>query len=263
MKPNKNAHNTLFETRTPILVALTSLLISGVITSLAGAVYIHLSGARPSMFLFCGGAGIIAAVIGFSLGLAKWWIPILIVFPYALAASLQFNIPPWIYLICFLALLVVFWNAAGDRVPLYLTNQSTTAVLDKLITVETKTFADIGCGVGGILTYLARRHPNIQFSGIETAPIPYLISNLRVRLMGYRNVSIHFQSMWDANLQDYDIVYCFLSPEPMSRIYDKVEHEMRPGSRFISNSFIVENVNPDDVVEVGDARQTKLFIWQR
>jgi hypothetical protein len=253
--------------RPPILRALLSLVISMVLVGATTAALLSHYGTQPDALIILGGIGLLSAVIGHQLMLAKWWIPILILFPSALGASLgaslRFDVPSWIYLACFTTLLIVYWNAAGDRVPLFLSNAQTCAAIDTVIQNNTKSFIDIGCGVGSVLVYLGRRHPEIHFTGIETAPIPFLISKLRVLVGGMTNVSIHFQNMWSSNLQQFDIVYCFLSPEPMIKLFDKVETEMRPGTLFVSNSFIVPGHASDDVIDVGDVRQTKLLIWRR
>lgn len=70
-------------------------------------------------------------------------------------------------------------------------------------------------------------------------------------------------NLWQENLTDYDVVYAFLSPTPMNALWDKVQREMRPGSLFISNSFAIPEVATSHIVEVDDARGTKLYCYQR
>jgi hypothetical protein len=47
----------------------------------------------------------------------------------------------------------------------------------------------------------------------------------------------------------------------MSRLWQKVAQEMRPGSVFVSNSFRVPDVEPTSVVVVNDSRQTHLYFY--
>ena len=61
---------------------------------------------------------------------------------------------------------------------------------------------------------------------------------------------------------DFDVVYCFLSPAPMARLFAKAAAEMKPGSLFVSNSFAVPGQSPGRIVEVDDRRRTKLLIWE-
>ena len=48
----------------------------------------------------------------------------------------------------------------------------------------------------------------------------------------------------------------------MARLYAKAREEMKPGSLFISNSFAVPDVDPDEIVEVDDSRRTRLLVFR-
>lgn len=229
-----------------------------------GAAYILVAGTGEAIPLYAvvAGQGLLAAFLGLKWGLDRWWIPIQLALPPALFASLALPVPSWIYGAVFFALLLVFWNATGDRVPLYLTNRRTWSMLADTIPARPETsFVDIGCGLGGVLAYVARRRPDIRLTGIESAPIPYAIAWLRLKLFGNGSVDLCYGDMWRQDLAPFDVVYCFLSPAPMPALFDKACREMRPGSLFISNSFIVPGHPADDVVAVDDRRRTRLHVW--
>jgi hypothetical protein len=57
-------------------------------------------------------------------------------------------------------------------------------------------------------------------------------------------------------------VYAFLSPVPMAEVWRKATEELRPGSLLVSNSFPVEGVTPDAVIEVPDRRRTRLYLYR-
>lgn len=178
-------------------------------------------------------------------------------------ASLTFKPPLWVYPAAFAVVFVFYANTFVERVPLYLTNRTTWAAIDQILTQafagrEAPRVVDLGCGVGGLVGYLARVHPDWQVVGVETAPGPYLISKLRTR--GLRNASVRFQSLWRTDLSPFDGAYAFLSPAPMPRLLDKVAREMQPGSVFISNSFWADDGPGFELAEVNDARASKLHI---
>ena len=240
-----------------------ALLVASMICVALLVVLMRFTDLRPQLPLTLGVIGLTATLIGARLNLARWWVPILLFLPAALGASLYFSVPPWVYLAGFLVLLIVYWNAAGERVPLYLTNSRTWAAIEALIGKDTSNFIDLGCGLGGGLVYLGRQRPDMTFVGIESAPIPYMISKFRVSLFGPKNVHIRFGDMWAENLGDFDTVYGFLSPQPMTRLYQKIKTEMHPETTFISNSFTVEGQEPDEIIDVEDRRQTRLLVWRR
>jgi hypothetical protein len=48
----------------------------------------------------------------------------------------------------------------------------------------------------------------------------------------------------------------------MPALWEKALREMRAGALLISNSFAVPGVAPDRVVDVHDARGSKLMVWR-
>jgi len=202
-------------------------------------------------------------VIGYLLGLAVWWLPIQLIFLPMLALAYQVDLPAWSFLVVFGGLALVFWNTGKERVPLYLTNAETCAALSGLIGKGTRAFLDLGSGTGGTLFFLARHRDDTAFHGIESAPGTYALSRLRLVLTGLSNVKLEYGDIWNADLGDYDVVYAFLSPAPMTKLFDKVIKEMKPGSLFISNSFAVTGREPDEILQVDDKRATQLLIWRR
>ncbi len=207
--------------------------------------------------------GVIAAIGSYWFRQSYWWVLIQLFFPLLLLFALRVDVPIWIFPVITVLLAAVFWNVVFNRVPLYLTNDKTAR---KLLTIIPKTegikFVDLGSGLANTLRDLAIERPSQSFFGYETAPVPYVLSWVLTRLKGMRNVRLMLKSIWNANLAEYDVVYCFLSPVPMKRLYDKAKAEMKPGSLFISNSFIVPGQKPDRTVTVSDGRKTKLMIWK-
>jgi SAM-dependent methyltransferase len=171
--------------------------------------------------------GDVPAFIGHRMGLAKWWVPVQIILPPATLVATAWQVPPWIFLLIYVVMVLVYWNTARNRVPLYLTNRTTWAAMAELLPAQKGgQFLDIGCGIGGALLYLARQRPDMTFTGIESAPLPFILAWLRRLLSGARNVTLKYGDFWKEDLSRYDVAYAFLSPEPMSRLYEKAKAEM-------------------------------------
>ena len=204
-----------------------------------------------------------AVLLSYLFKLPRWWFLIQLILPIAVVFALSLPAPTWIYPLTFFLLLFFFWNSAHERVPLYLTNKTTNLALGDLLEKEKVpiNFIDLGCGLAGSLNVLAGRFPQHSFTGIETAPFPYILSKIRCALSGHKNVVILRKNIWDADLSPYQYAYAFLSPEPMPRLFDKVTNEMKHGATFISNSFDVLNSPAPRILDLMDKRQTKLHIW--
>lgn len=237
--------------------------LAGAIAAFVGLILSRNAGWPAPPAALCVFWGFAAAAVSLPMGLRRWWLPVQAVAPVLVWVVLGLQPPGWLYLVAFALLLLVYWNAVGEGVPLYLSNRTTWRTLESLLPEkEGVRAADLGSGLGGTLVHLARARPDGVFTGFETAPLVYLWSRLRLAFSPVNNVTVRFQSFWRADLSEFDLVYCFLSPVPMERLFAKARSEMKPGSVFVSNSFAVPDEEPDEVVEVDDRRRTRLLVWK-
>ena len=225
---------------------------------------LRVSGASVHGAVAASACGIVAMLLGYVAGLERWWLPIQLLFVPALWLMLTMSIHPAVYGSIFGLLLLVYWSTFRTRVPLYLSNAETWRAIEALLPATDAArplrFIDLGCGLGGLLAHLAARRPCDRFVGVELAPLPALIS--AVRLARHPNCSVQWRSLWKVELAEFDVAFAFLSPVPMTALWQKALAEMRPGTLFISSSFGVPGQTPDRVIKVEDSRQTQLLVWQ-
>ena len=134
---------------------------------------------------------------------------------------LLINLPAWVYLGLFLLSICIFWGTVKGDVPLFLSSsQVVDAVLKCVKQENAASFVDIGAGVGTVIIPLAEYLPALRIVALEKAPLPYLLAFWRCRT--YRNVKVHLSSLWSTNLQEYAVVFAFLSPIVMPRVAQKI-----------------------------------------
>jgi hypothetical protein len=251
---------------------------------------LRLTGLQITPLYFALACGLFAALLSYLANLARWWLIIQLIFAPALVLMLTFNLPPWIFLAAFLLLLAVYWSTFQTQVPLYLSSNKVwhelEALLPSSLTPDGTTnhsikpsqydgqvagylpacagtrfrFIDLGSGLGGVLTHLARIRPDGHFSGVESAPLPLFWSWLRTR--GRKNCTVHWGSLWDCDLAQYEVVFAYLSPVPMTQLWHKARREMRPGSLFISSTFSIPGQQPDERIMVDDMHHSTLLVWR-
>jgi hypothetical protein len=244
----------------PIVVALALQLLAGAFV--AGAAYVLAPRGivlRPMVAALL--TGMVAASLTWLARLDVWWSWIQLCFAPALLLASFASLPRWIWIALFLALAAVYWSTFRTQVPLYLSSTKVRDALVPMLPAGAFTFMDLGSGVGGVLTDLSRHRADGEFHGIEAAPVPWLVSWLRIRLGRHTNCHAHWGSLWDADLSTYDVVFAYLSPVPMRALWEKVQREMRPGSRFISNTFVVEAHPPEMTIPVDDLHRSVLYVW--
>lgn len=205
--------------------------------------------------------GILAAAIGALLKSERWWIVIHLAFSPALVAALRLDLPPAVPLAVLAGLTFVFWTTFRGEVPLFLSSRADAdALLGLLPQTAGLRFIDLGAGTGGLLRRLALARPDVRFTGIEHAPLPWLAARLNAR--GLANVAIRRCDLWRESLAGQDVVFVFLSPRVMPRLWQKARAEMRPGTLLVSSSFPVPDVAPQQLIEVAGRRGTRLYCYR-
>lgn len=205
--------------------------------------------------------GVIALLIARITKQPWWWQLIHTIFaPLAWGIS-ELSIAPGWFLLAFILTLLVYRGAITGQIPLFLSNHETASCLIRFIpTQKGICVIDLGAGFGSILYPLAKVRPDANFTGVENAPATWLVGFLRT--LGLANCHWRWGDFWHSNLVNYDVVYAFLSPAPMLALWEKASSEMRLGSLFISNSFPVPGIEATQIVDVEDARQTRLYCYQ-
>jgi SAM-dependent methyltransferase len=204
--------------------------------------------------VFC---SFLSFLLAFYLHDGAWWKWIHLVFFPLVFVCLQFDISSNWYLLAFVFSWLIFGKVMVSRVPLYLSNQKALSELELCIPRDSH-FLDVGAGTGKVLCYLAKKRSDLSLSGVEQARAPWLWGKLRLPST-VRWLNGDYQKI---NFANYDCIYAFLSPAVMDDLWLQAHSQMKPGSLFISNTFVVPGVVPDQVIELNDWKSGKLLLWR-
>jgi len=228
--------------------------------AVALAVVVMLPAVLERPLLLAAFQGGLAALVARGLQAPAWWLAIHLAFMPLVVAASGLDIAPGWYLGAFLVLLAVFWRTDRSRVPLYLSNRITADAVLELLPPGPCRVLDLGCGDGALLRRLARSRPESRFLGIEHAPLPWAWA--RLAAAGSPNCEIRHGDFWRHPLSGFDLVYAFLSPAPMARLWQKARGEMAADALLVSNSFPVPGVAAEPVLELADRRATRLYCYR-
>ncbi len=110
---------------------------------------------------------------------------------------------------------------------------------------------DLGCGDARVLR-AARKRYGAKALGFEVNPLAYITA--RVLSLGVRGLRVKWGSFWSRDLGDADVVFCYLFPDVMERLAQKMERELRPGARVVSCNFPVPGWRVQEVVSPASSR---------
>lgn len=202
--------------------------------------------------------GVLAASLTRWCGLAPWWWYIQLSFPIALWLATGLHFPPEIFLVGFVVLVALYWTSFRTQVPFYPSRRAVWVIVASLLPPgRSIKMIDVGSGFGGLVKYLAARHPNSGFTGIEVAPLPWLASRMRRQASNSNFIRGDYNRL---DFSSYDVLFAYLSSAAMPALWEKASIEMRPGTLLISYEFAIPGVAADLVLNV-DPHGALLYVW--
>jgi len=246
--------------RVPAIEALLVMCLALALAGLVAVVLWQLAGVAVSPLLFSLLHGALAAGMAYWRRMASWWIPILFCFAPAAMLVNTWQVPPAVFLGIFLFLLLLFWSTFRSQVPFYPSGRPVWEAVAALLPPDRPVrLIDIGSGLGGAVLHLSRERPESRFIGIELAPLPWLVSQLRAKFTRSRGNFIRGDYTL-LDFADYDVIFAYLSPAAMTALWQKARAEMRPGCMLISYEFIIENTSPGVVIHP-KKKGPALYVW--
>ena len=177
-----------------------------------------------------------------------WWRYIHFIFPLALCVTLRFDIPNYVFLGLFIISMSLFWTCFKTQVPFYpssalIRNQIASLIPDNHLS----RVIDIGSGIGDLSLSLAEQKPAALVSGVEIAPLLWVISTVRAKLRKSRAI-FTLGSYQNIDFSNYDIVFAYLSPAAMQGVRIKAQAEMRTNALLVSHEFPIPHLRPTRIL---------------
>ena len=147
----------------------------------------------------------------------------------------------------------VIWIPSDDRV--------VTAMLKLAHVTKTDVVYDLGCGDGKIVIAAARDF-GARGVGIEIDPAQVKAANAAVKKAGVADrVTIVQGNFFDASVKisDATVVTLFLLQSLNEKIRPRLQAELQPGARIVSNAFHMGNSWPADKSE--DVGNSTIYLW--
>lgn len=143
--------------------------------------------------------------------------------------------PSYYYFIFFLPFLYLFYLIAVyfcTRVPYVKTDKKYLPIIFAHLNItKNSTIYDLGCGAGYFL-FAAEKYEPKKIVGYELSPLHACWGKLKIWFKKSA-VKIYYQNFFKANISDADIIYLYLVPSVLNKIWLKIKKECHAGTQII------------------------------
>ena len=134
------------------------------------------------------------------------------------------------------------------------------AVFDAVPMAAGQLLVDLGCGDGRVLRAASRRY-GVKAVGYELNPMAYL--RARLQCLGRPGIRVVRRNFWRADLSRADVVFCYLFPDVMARMAEKIRTGAKPGAVVVSCNFPVPGLVPRQVLRPpGALNHDPIYIYR-
>ena len=107
---------------------------------------------------------------------------------------------------------------------------------------------ELGTGDGRFISAVEKSYKRAVL-GYEINPIAFFITWLKIRLYGL-NSRVKFTSFWEQDLRGAHCIFCYLFPDIMARLGEKLDCELEQGAYVISANFTIPGWREEKIVQV-------------
>lgn len=107
---------------------------------------------------------------------------------------------------------------------------------------------DIGAGDGRFMSAVEKEY-GVLVKGYEINPIAFMLALV---MLWKRKSSVMFKDFWEEDFSGADCVYCYLFPDLMKRLGEKLCSELADGAMVISSNFPIPSWKEDRIIRARD-----------
>ncbi len=139
------------------------------------------------------------------------------------------------------------------------TRHRISAFLDAVSMKKGDVLIDLGCGDGRVLKMAAKRY-GVCAIGYELNPMAYM--KARVYSIFSKNVQIRFANFHNADISTADVVFCYLFPDVLPKLSQKLVNELKPGAIFVTCNFPLKGIEANTIIKPeGSLHSDPIYIY--
>jgi hypothetical protein len=167
--------------------------------------------------------------------------------------------------IVILIVLSIVWSTLKTGIsPMMSSSKACKTMLAEIDTHEKGPLIDLGSGWGTLVIAVAQKYPNQQVIGYELSWFPWLVSKILKHSLRLDNLTLFRKDFKNADLSTASTLVCYLFPEGMVALQEKLVDEVFNKVTIVSNTFALPLCQPTRVIRLRDFYQTPIYVyhWQ-
>jgi len=171
--------------------------------------------------------------------------------------------------IIFLLLLLIFsiffitqsYNIFFRKLPVFISTKkkAISAIVKNLKINPSSTVYELGCGRASFLRKVREKYPKANLIGIEYSFLPYLLSNA-INVINNDEIKIVKKNIFQINLKNADVIYCYLGCGMMKKLEDKFKQECKKDALIISYQFPLPNTEAIEIININ--KKSKAYFYK-
>lgn len=146
--------------------------------------------------------------------------------------------------------------------PMPSSNKAYNAMVEYIDITGTGAIIDLGSGWGNFVVRIAKKNPHRQVIGYEISYLPWLTSTLLKKLLGLKNLTLYRKNFYNVNLPNASVLVCYLYPEAMEKIKNKLLSEQPSIDFIISNNFALPSWQSHKVKTINDFYKSPIYLYK-
>ena len=158
----------------------------------------------------------------------------------------------------------IVWNTLKTGMsPMPSSEKACQAMLTATDLPSEGTIIDMGSGWGTLVIAFAKKYPERKIIGYEISLIPWMVSMILKYILRIESLSLYRKDFLKADLSQASMLLCYLHPEGMCSLENKLEQQKNKVSLIVSNTFALPSCQPEKVMRLDNIYKTPIYVYQR
>jgi hypothetical protein len=164
--------------------------------------------------------------------------------------------------VVFIAISLIYSTLQLGISPMPSSNKAYNAMLNLVDETGAGAIIDLGSGWGNFVIPIAKCKPQRQVIGYEMSLLPWLTSTILKKLLRLKNLTLYRKNFYKVTLPPASVIVCYLYPQAMKQIQEKLLFEQPKVDFLISNNFALPAWQPNKVIKLDDFYKSPIYLYK-